>query len=176
MIDIRPITEADIESFANALQAIIEERQYLAATQAPPLKQIINFVQSNIEKGYPQLIASKDNAVIGWCDAIAQIPAERAHVAKLGMGVLAEFRGKGIGRKLINQCLELSIAFGFEKIELDVYSDNFKAISLYKTIGFQIEGTRENSRKLDGQYQDIALMGKFLPTSEQSQSNVSTLP
>ena len=161
-IDIRPITHEDIDSFAQTLGAVIEERQYLAATSPPPLKQITDFVKKNIHGGYPQLIAVQHETVAGWCDAIPLSPTERSHVARLGMGVLTDFRGQGIGRALITRCLALSAEFGFEKVELDVYSDNYTARSLYTSIGFEVEGTRRKSRKLDGQYQDIVLMGKFL--------------
>jgi putative acetyltransferase len=78
------------------------------------------------------------------------------------MGILPEFRGKGIGSKLLQKVIEHSVTFGLEKIELNVYTSNVSAIGLYKKFGFEQEGLIRKYRKLDGRYFDCLAMGKFL--------------
>lgn len=53
-----------------------------------------------------------------------------------------------------------------EKVELEVFESNINAIRLYEKFGFQHEGKRINSRKLDGKYDNIVLMGKWLLEEE----------
>lgn len=83
------------------------------------------------------------------------------------MGVVKTFRNQGIGSRLLLGCLEKAKRFGFEKIELEVYADNTSAIGLYKKFGFQVEGVRRKSRKIEGKYQDIVHMAKFVDDDNQ---------
>lgn len=76
--------------------------------------------------------------------------------------MIKSHRRSGIGKQLLLSCLEQAKAFGFEKIELNVYADNLAAIKLYENHGFEKEGTRRSARKVENRYQDIVLMAKFL--------------
>lgn len=78
------------------------------------------------------------------------------------MGILKSYRGQGIGNQLIAECLRLAKNHGLEKVELEVFADNFPAIRLYEQNGFLEEGRKINARKLDGRYQDVILMGLML--------------
>jgi ribosomal protein S18 acetylase RimI-like enzyme len=50
--------------------------------------------------------------------------------------VLKEFRDMGIGRKLMEKCISIAKKRGYCKITLEVREDNFKAMKLYKNLGF----------------------------------------
>lgn len=89
-----------------------------------------------------------------------------AHIGRLGMGVKIEHRRQGIGRRLLSECIRAARAWGIEKIELEVYSDNGAAIHLYESEGFEKEGLRKCSRKLEGKYQDVQIMGLLLTNTE----------
>ena len=52
--------------------------------------------------------------------------------------------------------------FGFEKVELSVYSNNTDALVLYKKMGFEQEGVVKNYRRLDGFTYDAISMAKDL--------------
>ena len=56
----------------------------------------------------------------------------------------------------------LALQVGIEKIELGVFESNTTAIHLYDTFGFQREGIKIRARKLDGRYDNMVLMAKFL--------------
>ena len=50
--------------------------------------------------------------------------------------VKKEFRGKGIGEKLIHENIRYAADNGFSKVTLEVRNDNNKAQNLYKKLGF----------------------------------------
>ena len=54
------------------------------------------------------------------------------------VATLPEFRGRGIGRLLIERTLRTAELAGVSKIILDVSSDNESAIHLYHKIGFKV--------------------------------------
>jgi ribosomal protein S18 acetylase RimI-like enzyme len=157
-IEIVPITQDHIESFHKTLDIVARERRYLALLEAPPLESTREFVLGTIEQGCPQLVALSAGEVVGWCDALRKPRPIHAHTGVLGMGMLPEFRGKGIGRKLILQTLAAAREFGFHRVELTVREDNSNAIELYKQVGFEIEGLQRDAFLVDGVYANLILM------------------
>jgi GNAT superfamily N-acetyltransferase len=57
-------------------------------------------------------------------DSVARERPTRAHTGVLGIGVLAEFRGRGIGTALIRETLKEARASGLTRIELSVREGN----------------------------------------------------
>ena len=157
-VEIVPITQDHIESFHRALDFVAQERRYLAFLEAPPLESIRDFILNNIKQGYPQLVAVSAGQVVGWCDVVPKPRPIYAHVGVLGMGLLPEFRGQGLGDRLIRQTLAAARAFGLNRVELSVRENNAGAIALYKRVGFEIEGLQRNATRVDGAYENVVLM------------------
>ena len=65
-------------------------------------------------------------------------------IPELGMAVLPEYRGKGIGSKLLNVLLIKASEYGYNAISLSVNKHN-KAINLYKRTGFVIYCEEDNA-------------------------------
>ena len=84
-----------------------------------------------------------------------------AHEGMLGMGLLPDYRGHGLGERLIRAALDAATRAGFERVSLSVYASNTRAMALYRKVGFVLEGTRVRGRKLDGAYDDIHMMAFF---------------
>jgi len=157
-VEIVPIAQGHIESFHRALDFVARERRYLAFLEAPPLESVRAFVLDNIRQGCPQLVAVSASQVVGWCDVVPKPRPVYAHVGILGMGLLPEFRGYGLGNGLIRQTLAAARAFGLNRVELSVRENNEGAIALYKRVGFEIEGLQRNATKVDGAYENVVLM------------------
>jgi ribosomal protein S18 acetylase RimI-like enzyme len=51
--------------------------------------------------------------------------------------VLKEFRGKGIGRQLMNALISEADKRGSSRVTLEVRKDNFNAQALYQSLGFE---------------------------------------
>ena len=81
-----------------------------------------------------------------------------SHCGTLGVGLLPEFRGKGIGRQLMRRTIDAAFAFGLTRIELTVREGNAKAIGLYKSLGFEMEGLHRNAVFIEGQYENLRSM------------------
>lgn len=81
------------------------------------------------------------------------------HRAEFGISIQKKYWGCGIGSKIMSAILEMARQAGYEQIELEVVTDNKRAIALYKKYGFSIFGTNETAfRCRDGQYQALYLM------------------
>ena len=62
------------------------------------------------------------------------------HRAELGISVAKEFWGLGIGCALMDACIECARQAGYVQLELDVVSENSRAISMYEKAGFEEYG------------------------------------
>jgi RimJ/RimL family protein N-acetyltransferase len=155
-------TEKYFSSFHEVLSKVASERVYIEMIEAPPLEKVSGFQKKLISINGPVYYAIQNNCVVGWCDVFPEDNPRQSHRGGLGMGLLPEFRGKGVGSKLLKAVLEHAKKFGLEKVELNVYTTNVPAIALYKKFGFEQEGLLKKYRKLDGKYFDCLAMGKFL--------------
>lgn len=75
---------------------------------------------------------------------------------------MAEFRGQGIGSRLLRETVEAAKHAGLKRIELEVFSSNRVAIALYQRHGFIQEGVKRQARVLDGVVDDVICMGFVL--------------
>jgi len=158
-VKFRNVQIEDLDSLNKVIDQVSRERQYLATTIGFPLDDHQKFLMYILENNIPQIVAIERNVIVGWCDIIPRQHEGFSHVGYLGMGVLKKFRGNGIGGQLLSACLEQARCYGFEKVEIEVFSDNLPAISMYQKSGFTKEGLRVKSRKLDGGYQNVLLLG-----------------
>ena len=92
-----------VEGYRRALDVVAGERKYLTMLEAQPEPDTLRFVKSNLENGNPMMVAVAGDKVIGWCDVRREFFPSRAHRGTLGMGLLPEWRGRGVGRRLLGQ-------------------------------------------------------------------------
>ena len=58
------------------------------------------------------------------------------HRAEFGISILKEYWGLGLGRALTEACIQCARDAGYVQMELNVVSENKRAISLYQNLGF----------------------------------------
>ncbi len=162
-----PISPEHIDSFHSALDVVARERRYLTMLEATPLPETRDFVMAMIEKGNPQFVAVVGAEVVGWCDISRQFFPSHAHRGNLGMGVIPAFRGRGLGRRLIDATLRGAQEAGFRRIELDVYEHNTSAIALYEKVGFVREGVVRRAACIDNQFIDAISMALLFDETNQ---------
>ena len=161
MTEIRIVPTADeyAEGFHQCLDSVARERRHLAFLEAPPLDAVRGFMRGLAAGAGIQVLAiDETNAVVGWCDIIPNSREGFRHCGQLGMGVLARVRGAGIGRRLAVAAIDRAKARGLERVELEVFESNDRAVALYRALGFSVEGVKRRARKLDGAYYDVLAM------------------
>lgn len=85
------------------------------------------------------------------------------HRAELGICVLQEFWGLGVGSALTLNCIKYAQKLRFEQLELEVVSSNERAKHLYEKCGFVKTGVLPHAQRLkDGRYQDYDFMVKMI--------------
>ncbi|MCY6354473.1 GNAT family N-acetyltransferase [Clostridium sp. ZS2-4] len=101
----------------------------------PDLEESSNFIDTVIfsknRKGY---IAYKEDIPVGVFD----FNYEEGDTFLYGVGIARPYRGKGFGKQLVGFALNEGLK-KFDKVVLDVDSENPIAFNLYKKCGFQID-------------------------------------
>lgn len=113
--EIRRSSPEDAESFRLCLDAVARERLWLSFLSAPPLDQIARYLSS---PALIQFLAARGTRVVGWCDVAPKPLPGFQHSGVLGMGLLPEFRGQGLGKSLLLQALQGSREAGISRVGL----------------------------------------------------------
>ncbi|PHM10824.1 GNAT family N-acetyltransferase [Nostoc sp. 'Peltigera malacea cyanobiont' DB3992] len=75
------------------------------------------------------------------------------------MYVKQQYRGKGVGKLLLNELIERAKAINEVQILLlEIVKNNVLAKPLYLSLGFQIYGTEKRAYKYNNQYFDLEFM------------------
>jgi RimJ/RimL family protein N-acetyltransferase len=157
-VDVAPIAPEHIESYRRAVDVVARERRYLTLLEAFPLPETREFVLSLMARGDPMFVALAKDEVVGWCDIQRHPFPAHSHRGTLGMGVVPEYRSRGIGARLMDQTLKRALATGFVRIELSVHADNLRAVRLYEKAGFVREGVLRDAVFVDGNFRDAIAM------------------
>ena len=155
---IRRARAEDIPELYGCLAIIAGEGRYLALQEPPPFAESRDYWLDMIGRGYPFQVALAEGRRVGWCDILPHARPVCAHGGLLGIGLLPEARGKGLGRRLLAATIDQAWQRGLERIELTVFTGNGRARRLYESLGFEKEGLLRRHCKLKDEYQDSVLM------------------
>lgn len=107
-------------------------------------------------------VCETDNELIGVVFGNRGIARRTRHSLYVVIGVLQAWTGRGVGRALLEALEGWARSKGLHRLELTVDVDNRRAISLYEKCGFEREGVKRRSRRLEGRYSDELYMSKLL--------------
>ena len=119
------------------------------------------FLKNKIESDCEiEILAEVDGIVAGLAgiDSMGSKYKVR-HRADFGISVDQEYWGLGIGRALMEACIECAKMAGYEQMELNVVAENTRAIDMYEKAGFIEFGRNPKGfrSRLSG-YQELVYM------------------
>ena len=107
-----------------------------------------------------RIVALAEDKVVGWAALSAFSPREVFRgVAEESVYIAEEFKGRGIGKMLMNFLIEESEKAGFWTLMARIISENNASIELHKKCGFREVGFREKiGRMKNGRWHDVVVM------------------
>lgn len=159
-MEIRPAEIRDVGALAAGMMAVVEEGRWLATQSDRTVEQLTEMFRSGLEDEDILFVVEHEGQIVG---SIGIHPTAVAGVHGLGMWMLRDLRGQGWGRRLVETGLDEAKARGVRKVELEVFPDNGRALALYASCGFEIEGfRRDHYPRLDGSVRSAVLMARLL--------------
>ena len=163
---VREIKTSDAEKLANLTKKIEESSKYMlweARERNIQTDNQLKMIKSmKAAENSTILVAEKDNELVGFLLAIGGNARRTRHSTYIVIGILKGFRGQGIGTELFNELEQWADNNNISRLELTVVTKNEAGLSLYKKVGFEIEGTKRNSLFIDGEFVDEYYMSKLL--------------
>jgi L-amino acid N-acyltransferase YncA len=102
---------------------------------------------------------AEDGRVAGWA-ALSPVSARKVYagVAEVSVYVGAEFRGRGLGRALLEALVRESESEGIWTLQAGIFPENRASVALHESCGFREVGRRERVGKLGGRWRDTVLL------------------
>jgi len=115
---------------------------------------------TNTPNAFVRIAERGKSEIIGLLFFAGHPKSKASHSGEFGVSVHPGWQGAGIGRTLIGELLNWAKANDhIEKVSLQVFATNTKAIRLYESLGFQEEGRHIKAIKQPtGAYVDILQM------------------
>lgn len=166
-LKIRRALRKDLDAIWNIFNIIVGEKKYIP---------VLSPVESEFEKQSwylkmreqqnMMLVAIVDGKIVGQL-AVEHVDWETcSHVGELGLVILPEYRGLGIGKKLIKNCLDIVRNKSlFKKITLSCFHNNHIALNLYKKVGFKEVGRKTYQFFINDEWLDEVLFELIIDTT-----------
>lgn len=101
--------------------------------------------------------------VVGW-GSLNVFSPRRAydHVADFSLYVERGWRGRGVGRRLLEALIARARTLGYHKLVLSAFPWNEAGMTVYRRAGFREVGTYREQGFMDGKWVDTIIMEKIL--------------
>lgn len=142
--------ETDYLSFGKEglLLTVAEERAIINSYQAAPTSIL--------------LLTETDGQIIGLSSVKVLDQGKQAHVAEIGVSLIEEYWGYGIGHMMLTALIEFAQAVDIKVLTLEVITVNQRAIKLYQKNHFDIVGRLTKRVKSAYGYYDTYIMERIL--------------
>ncbi|MDR7001859.1 arsinothricin resistance N-acetyltransferase ArsN1 family A [Neobacillus niacini] len=159
---IHKASESDILSILEIYNQGIEDRIATLETEIKDYSYMKDWFDKH--KGrYKVIVAEHVGQIVGWA-SLNQYNNRCAYngVADLSVYISRDFRGMGIGKKLLVELESQAKENGFHKMVLFTFPFNQLGQGLYLKMGFREVGIFKNHGILDGKFVDVMAMEKIL--------------
>ena len=159
-VTIRRAEPDDYEAFYRTYQ---DRDSYWGTLQPPfPSREVWRKRLAEWKDSDVIFVACIDGEIVGNAGMHSNPNPRRAHAMHIGMTVRSEHSGKGVGSALMQAVCDTADKWlNVTRLELTVYTDNERAIALYRKFGFEREGTHRGYALRDGHYVDAHFMARI---------------
>lgn len=164
-IILRAMSAADLAAYKSLRDGALAERPEAFTSDAAtemrrPAETYLARLAGPTDGGWPfTLSAWQGERLVGavTCERDSRIKV--SHIAKIvGMMVVPDLRGSGIGRALLEGCIATARERGLSMLTLSVTSDNASAVDLYVALGFVRYGRLERAIRVGTRFHHKDLM------------------
>ena len=160
---VRMAAQGDLSGLVGAIRSVAGEGTYIEAETVADIVEHDQVVHRHNElKSRLFFVAAVDDEVVGWVHLDFPEAEKLSHTAELTVGLLPEYRGKGIGSTLLARGEAWAAEHGFEKLYNSVPATNGDAVAFLEAHDWETEAVRERHYKMNGDYVDELMLAKRL--------------
>jgi len=159
VVKIRPVGPKDAAGYKRCYDVLAKERLYGFEVGVLSLPKVRAQVRHSLRQETPFLVAVDEGRIVGWAAVYGSDLPSISHCVDLGMGLLPEYRGMGLGTKMLAGLLRMCRG-KFDSVFLTVVRKNKRARKLYKKMGFEPWGGVKKALKMSYGFDDTLFMQK----------------
>ena len=157
---VRPATPADAPAVAATYNEGIADRVATFETREREAEDVRAWLA---DARRPFLVATVDGEVVGFARVAPYSDrAVYAGVGEHGVYVARSVRGRGVGRRLLEELCAAAEAAGLHKLTGRIFADNAASIAVHEAAGFRVVGVQRRHARLDGAWKDCVLVERLL--------------
>lgn len=157
---IRRATPEDLDGFIAVVVAVADEQRWIGTESPVDSDALAARLRTKLAEDDALFVLDDGARIVGTMDVSR---TRVAGVASLGMAIVADQRGRGHGRAMLEAAIAHARGERMHKLELEVWPDNERAIALYASCGFETEGIRrDHYRRRDGTLRSSQIMALLL--------------
>lgn len=161
-VSIRPATPDDAAAICTIYNQGIEDRIATLETELRTPEERRQWMDARAAR-HPVVAAVAGGQVAGWGSLNAFNPRPAYdNVVDLSVYVERGWRGRGVGRALLEHLLPLARTLGYHKMVLATFPCNEAGVALYRKMGFGPVGIYHEQGRLDGRWVDVLIMERLL--------------
>ena len=149
-VTINPMLETHWEQVKQIYESGIETGIATFETTAPSWEK-----WNDGHLAFARLVAIENTEVVGWA-ALSPVSSRCVYggVAEVSVYVADKFKGKGVGKLLLQNLITESEANNIWTLQAGIFTDNFASVKLHEKVGFRVIGHREKIGKLKDTWKD----------------------
>ena len=167
-LTLRPLRKTDEKAFHDFFLAVPERERMFIKHRVTDAAVIRDWCQHiDLGRNLP-LLAFADDQIVADATLHQQLGGWKRHIGRVSVLVHPNFRGRGLGAKMIEEIVDLSRTGGLEKVEAEFLGDQKAGMKLFAMLGFSQLLELENYVKdMQAVSHDYILMGLDLTTDEE---------
>jgi len=158
---VRDAREFDLPEIVEIYNSTIPSRMVSADTEPVTVEQRTGWFREHDPRRRPLWVAEVDGRVVGWLslgDFWDGRPAYHA-TAEVGIYVKDGYRGRGIGRMLVEEAIRRAPELGIEIMTAGAFVHNGPSLKLFERFGFERWAHFPEVAELDGVKRDLVVLG-----------------
>lgn len=164
---VREIEVSDAERLSHLMQQVESSSKYMLWEAGE--REVKNERQKKMIKSMKDsnnstifVAESENNEMVGYLFAIGGNAKRKKHSAYIVVGISENYRGQGVGTRLFKELDKWATQHDIHRLELTVVTRNQAGLSLYKKMGFDVEGTKRHSLFINDEFVDEYYMSKLI--------------
>jgi L-amino acid N-acyltransferase YncA len=163
-IHVRAAIAEDAGQIAEIYNQGIEGRAATFETELRTADAMREWLIDHQSKHQPVLVAVEKTAVVGWVSVSTYRPrACYSGIGEFSVYVRKDYRGRGIGEKLLSSLIDEARRLGYWKLLSRIFTFNIASLELCKKCGFREVGIYQKHGKLEGKWLDTMIVERLIP-------------
>ena len=157
----RIATQQDLPVIVSIYNSTVPTRQSTADITEVTVSEKMDWFKQHIPEKRPLLVHEHNGMVIAWVSFQSFYGrAAYDHTAEISIYISPAYRGKGLGRILLSEALEMTRQLPVKTLVAFIFSHNSASIRLFLSFAFEEWGKLPDIAEMDGKEYSLSILGK----------------